>query len=121
MAHTQARPDFHTTVQLEMSRRGWGLRTLARTLAGDDATHEQVEVERRAVRRWLTKGANPSQANRRRVAAALGLPEQMFDDADDEEESLSAILHREVELATQRGLRLWEQKQRERGRESVRS
>lgn len=112
MAHnrTNARPDFHTTVELEMSRRDWGSRTLAKALAGQGASHEQIEVERRAVRRWLG-GAQPSPTNRRRVAVALGLPEQTFDAAEDEESSLSAYLLREVGRATARATRQWEQKQ----------
>lgn len=110
--NTATKPDFHTTVKLEMSRRGWGVRTVARALAGSEATHEQVEIERRSVRRWL-KGARPSQVNRRRVAVALGLPEDTFDDAD-EEDSLSAFLQREVGRAAERAQRQWEQRQRER-------
>lgn len=102
---TAARPDFHSTVKLVMSKRDWGARSLAKQLAGDEASHEQIEVERRSVRRWL-KGAQPSQVNRRRVAVALGLPEDMFDE-EDEEDSLSSFLQREVGLAT----RKWEQRQ----------
>lgn len=106
------RPAFHSTVKLEMSQRGWGIRTLAKALAGRAATHEQVEIERRAVRRWL-KGSMPSQANRRRVAVALGLREETFDDAE-EEDSLSAFLQREVGRAAERAQRRWEQRQRDR-------
>lgn len=109
---TTASPDFHQTVQLEMSRRGWGMRTLAKKLAGEQATHEQIEVERRVVRRWLSKGAMPSQANRRRVAVALDLPEQMFD-ADEEEDSLSAFLQREIGRAAEKATRAWEERHRE--------
>lgn len=74
-----------------MSRRGWGFRTLAKALAGEGATHDQIETQRRAVRRWLgqTK-ASPSQANRRRVAVALGLDEHAFDDDEEDDDSLSA-------------------------------
>lgn len=110
---TASRPDFHSTVELELRRRDWGIRTLAKRLAGDGATHEQIEVERKAVRRWL-KGAVPSQANRRRVAVALDLPQELFDDDAEEEDSLSSILQREVELATARATRRWEQLQRDR-------
>lgn len=106
-----SRPDFHSTVVLEMRRRGWGIRTLAKALAGRGATHEQIEVERRSVRRWL-QGSLPSQANRRRVAVALDLPQEIFDDDSEEEDSLSAILQQEVERATLRATRRWEQLQR---------
>lgn len=117
MAHKQppTRPDFHQTVELEMSRRGWGARTLARALAGEGASHERIETERKVVRRWLG-GAQPSPANKSRVAVALGLPEDTFDDAE-EEDSLAAFLQREVGRAAQRATRQWEQRQRE--RESV--
>jgi transcriptional regulator with XRE-family HTH domain len=78
-----------------MSRQGMKVRTLARRLAGgQSATIERVEVERRAVRRWLN-GAKPSQVNRRRVAVALGLPEDTFDD-EDEEDDLPSFLAKEA-------------------------
>lgn len=55
-------------IQAQLVERGWGVRTLARHMAPDDP-----EVARRALNRYLFEGSNPSEANRRLIAEALGV------------------------------------------------
>lgn len=59
----------------------YGVRTLARALAEDwptGATAENVETERRALRKYLYSDVEPTRAKKRRIAVALGLDADFF-------------------------------------------
>lgn len=95
MAATTPKPaalKFAKTVRAELKRKGWGVRTLARTMAAPDRSEEAIERERRNLNRWLSGNHNPTHHHRRRVAKALALKAGALDDDDEEEDALERDL-----------------------------
>lgn len=78
---------FAKTLTAEMKSQGVSIRGLARKLAGPEATHSQLEIQRRNLNRWIHEGIKPSPGNRAAVAVALGVSKETFADEDDEEDS----------------------------------
>lgn len=68
MGRTLAETPLAEWLQAELDERGWGVRTLARHIAGGDP-----EVPRRMLNRILFEGSNPSEANRELIAEALDI------------------------------------------------
>lgn len=82
-----AETPFARRVGAELDARGWGIRTLARRLEPSNP-----EWARRNLTRWLIEGVTPRSAEtRRRVAEALGInPDDFEDDEEAEEAALMA-------------------------------
>lgn len=79
MGRTTTTTTYGNWLRGQLDERGWGVRTLARRMNSD-----QPEIARRALNRYLYEGAQPSQANREAIGAALDIsPDEMPD--DDEE------------------------------------
>lgn len=55
------------------------IREIARRLAGDNATTAQVETKRRALGRYLGDEHTPRHPTAKKIARALGMPEDHFD------------------------------------------
>lgn len=67
-------------LQTALDTRGLSKRAFARLLAGENATHEELEAERSNVNRWL-RAKNPTTPNRQnaiRIARALGEPDDAY-------------------------------------------
>lgn len=79
-------PSFQTKLAAELGERGMGYRTLAKLL-----DPENVETQRRTIRRWMKGVQAPTRASRDAVTDALGLERGVLD-PDDEEDSLVRVL-----------------------------
>ena len=71
---------FKDVVRAQMEAQGFSARGLAKRIAqleGEDELGYRTEVLRRSLRRWLTD-TEPSEANRIRVAKALGVDPKLL-------------------------------------------
>lgn len=82
---------YGRNLRAELDRQGLGIRTLARMI-------DPTSIEHR--RRWLNKVLKgehlPNEANRERVAEALGVAHDALDPAEDEEEDVESRLYNDL-------------------------
>lgn len=69
---------FADKLNAELEARGWGRRTLARALTGENGA--KMESTRRTVNEWLGGYVTPKPESRRRVENVLGLKAGTLDD-----------------------------------------
>lgn len=83
----QNQSQFGQKLRLELDRQQMSLRKLARTMAP-----EHPEQMRRNLARWIGGYNQPSRIHRVAVADALGVPLETFDDDDEEDDIMGALL-----------------------------
>lgn len=69
MGRTVAETPLATWLDNELTKRGWGVRTLARKM-----NVRQPEIARRALNRYIFDGSYPSEENRQAIADGLDVP-----------------------------------------------
>lgn len=103
MGHTEtASRSFRQKLRSELTQRGWGVRTLARTMADREGVPTRTESIRRQLKRYLSDSQpiNPTVATRRSIEEALGLERDALQSDEDDEESdpvalfMKALLYR---------------------------
>lgn len=72
---------FADWLKSELEKRGWGIRTLARAIAANEAMTDS-EVPRRAVNRYM-RGSQPSEFYAAAIATALGVDRDILPVAEE--------------------------------------